>query len=165
MIFTPGHAVIIGVGSDLPNTVDDAKGLASILCDQERCAYPPDQVRTLTEHGADRNKVLGAIEELAARADNESTAVVYYSGHGTFVTHQAQKQYFLLPFDHKLDDLASTAISDSEFAAVLQKIKARKLLLLLDCCHAAGLDQTKAPGAALEKAPISTPGSGGACCR
>ena len=33
-------------------------------------------------------------------------------------------------------------------------MKARKLLLLLDCCHAAGLDQRKAPGAMLEKAPI-----------
>jgi hypothetical protein len=154
MIFALGHAVVIGVGADLPNTVDDAKALATILRDPERCAYPPDQVRVLTQDGADRGKVLTALEELVARADSESTAIVYYSGHGYFVTAQAQREYFLLPFGHDMDDLAGTAISDAAFAAVLGRMKAKKLLLLLDCCHAAGLDQKKAPGATLEKGPI-----------
>jgi hypothetical protein len=39
--FTQGHALIVGVGGaeDLPNTVDDAKGIADILKD-------PDAART-----------------------------------------------------------------------------------------------------------------------
>lgn len=154
MIFSPGHALFIGVGADLPNTVDDAKALANILRDPERCAYPPDQVRVLTEDGADRGKVLTALEELVARADSELTTIVYYSGHGYFVTAGAKKEYFLLPYGHHLGDLAGTAISDAEFAGVLGRLKAKKVLLLLDCCHAAGLDRQKAPGATLEKGPI-----------
>jgi hypothetical protein len=37
--FTQGHALIVGVGGaqDLPYTVDDAKGIASILGDPGRC--------------------------------------------------------------------------------------------------------------------------------
>lgn len=46
--FVHGHALVVGVGADLPNTVDDAIGLASILCDPERCAYPAEQVKLLT---------------------------------------------------------------------------------------------------------------------
>ena len=36
----------MGMGSeeDLPNTLDDARGLAEILKDPGRCAYPADQV-------------------------------------------------------------------------------------------------------------------------
>jgi CHASE2 domain-containing sensor protein len=37
------YACVIGVGADLPNTVQDAQGIADILGDPERCAYPPEQ--------------------------------------------------------------------------------------------------------------------------
>ncbi len=43
-IFPSGRTLIVGVGADLPNTVDDAQGLAEILRDPERCAYPAEQV-------------------------------------------------------------------------------------------------------------------------
>ncbi len=55
--FVNGHAVIVGVGSDLPTTVQDAKGLGNILCDPQRCAYPTDQVRILTEEASTREQV------------------------------------------------------------------------------------------------------------
>jgi len=41
--FQSGHALLIGVGADLPFTVNDARGIADILEDPERCAYPPGQ--------------------------------------------------------------------------------------------------------------------------
>lgn len=37
-LFTHGHALLIGVGGDLPNTETDAAGLAEIFTDPERCA-------------------------------------------------------------------------------------------------------------------------------
>ncbi|MBK8431290.1 MAG: hypothetical protein IPL28_08370 [Chloroflexi bacterium] len=49
--FTKGHAVLIGVGADLPNTVDDANGLADILKDPSRCAYLANQVQLLSGNG------------------------------------------------------------------------------------------------------------------
>lgn len=155
MIFSAGHAVIVGAGtSDLPNTVDDAKALADILRDPERCAYPAQQVKVLVTDGAARTGVLAALEDLSSQADAQSTVVIYYSGHGYFVEAGGHKEYFLLPFGYKLNDLTNTAISDTEFAAALSKIKCKKMLLLLDCCHAAGFDRTKAPGVQLEKGAI-----------
>ncbi len=37
-----GHALIIGVGADLPNTVDDAIALVDTLNASARCGYPPN---------------------------------------------------------------------------------------------------------------------------
>ncbi len=42
--FTPGYAVVIGVGADLPVTVEDAAAVADLLRDPSRCAYPAEQV-------------------------------------------------------------------------------------------------------------------------
>ena len=40
--FERGYALVVGVGADLPSTVDDARGLADILKDPARSAYPLD---------------------------------------------------------------------------------------------------------------------------
>jgi hypothetical protein len=55
LLFTQGHACIVGVGSDLPNTVQDAEKIAALLTDPERCAYPPEQVQLLTGTQATRS--------------------------------------------------------------------------------------------------------------
>jgi hypothetical protein len=81
-VFTQGHAVIIGVGADLSNTIDDAIGLANILKNPGRCAYPANQVQLLSDKGATRSHILDALEKLAATATPESNAIVYFSGHG-----------------------------------------------------------------------------------
>ena len=81
-VFDQGHALVVGVGADLPNTVDDATGLAGILRDPARCAYPADQVHLLTGEDATRERILSALDVLARSANSGSTVVVYYSGHG-----------------------------------------------------------------------------------
>jgi hypothetical protein len=153
MNFSAGHAVVVGVGSsDLPNTADDAKALADILRDPEHCAYPSDQVQILINGDAARENVLRALANLAKRADSESTVIVYYSGHGCFFNVGAQQEYFLLTFGYDLNYLASTAVSDTQFAAALAKIECKKMLLVLDCCHPKGLDLTNVPSVGLKGA-------------
>ena len=40
-IFDQGYALVVGVGADLPNTVDDAVGLVDILKDPARLSIRP----------------------------------------------------------------------------------------------------------------------------
>jgi hypothetical protein len=152
--FEAGRALLVGAGADLPNTVDDAQGLAEILKDPDRCAYQPDQVELLTGEAANRSGILASLDKLAKRADDKSTVVIYFSGHGYHVKSTVGKTYFLMPFGYNIDDLGETAISGSEFVDKLKAIKAQKLLLLLDCCHAGGMTDLKAPGLQLAKAPL-----------
>lgn len=153
-IFSEGRALIVGVGADLPNTVDDAQGLAGILKDPERCAYPAEQVELLTGESAGRSGMLAGLDRLAKRADEKSTVLIYFSGHGYHVKSSIGEAYYLMPFGYNVDQLRDTAISGLEFADKLKAIKAQKLLLLLDCCHAGGLTDLKAPGLQFAKAPL-----------
>lgn len=149
--FTHGHALVIGMGADLPVTVEDARGVAALLADAGRCAYPPGQVRLLTGPAARRGDVLAALDDLAMRAsaDPDATAVVYFSGHGV-----ETPGYYFLPYGYDMADLPGTAITAVEFTERLRAIQARKLLVLLDCCHAGGIGEAKdAPGLPFPKSP------------
>jgi hypothetical protein len=149
--FEQGHACVIGIGGDLPSTVGDAKGLAKILTDPERCAYPEHQVHLLTSAEATRSNIITALETLANTTNHESTVLIYFSGHGYQVTKPI-KSYYLMPHGHSTEDLAETAISGSEFTDLLREIPAQKLLVVLDCCHAGGLSDIS--GFQIAKAPL-----------
>lgn len=148
-IFEHGYALLIGVGADLPVTVQDATGLRNILVDSERCAYRPAQVKLLTQEQATRQGILEGLDWIAAQTRNnpEATVVVYFSGHGGFIP-----AYHLVPFGYDPADLAKTAVSGAEFTDKLRAIQAEKLLVLLDCCHAGGMAEIKAPG--FQKSPV-----------
>jgi uncharacterized caspase-like protein len=143
--FSSGHALIIGVGGDLPNTVDDAKGLADILKDPARCGYPSEQVTLLTSQSANRSEILNALDRLAKNADENSTAIIYFSGHGYKTVSTSGDLYYLIPYGYDINKLNQTAISSSEFVDKIKAICAKKMLLLLDCCHAGGFSDLKAP--------------------
>ncbi|RLT38984.1 MAG: caspase family protein [Chloroflexi bacterium] len=156
--FAQGHALLIGVGADLPNTIADAEELHSFLIAPDRCAYPPAQVQLLTGEGATRSHILTALDKLAQASTPESTVVVYYSGHGYQVeTKDVSTTHYLLPYGYQQGTLQKSAISGAELLQKLQAIPAQKLLLLLDCCHAGGLDDlpaAKSPALEFTKAPL-----------
>lgn len=136
--FSHGYAVVVGVGADLPATMQDAQALAAILADDSRGAYPPDQVRLLTGPQARRDEMLAALAWLADCAGPEDTALVYFSGHGV-----ETPDYYLAPYGFEWDDLAATAISGAEFTDLLGQVRAGRLIVLLDCCHAGGQAEPK----------------------
>lgn len=151
MLFGHGHALFISAGGDLPITITDAQGLADLVCDRERCAYPPAQVQVLTGPQATRNRILASLDHLARTTDSESTVLVSFAGHGYRVASTLGQASYLLPSGYDLDRLYQTAISGNEFTARLRAIPARQLVLLFDCCHAGdigvarGIELTKAP--------------------
>src|SRR5205807_10359115 len=53
---------------------------------------------------------------------------------------------YLLPVDTVYpgdEDLDRTAVSGDEFTAALRAIRARKVLVIFDCCHAGGVGQDR----------------------
>jgi hypothetical protein len=138
-IFTQGYALIVGVGADLKCTVDDANGLAEILKDEERCAYPARQVQLLTETKANRTGILTALDELAKTTEQDATVVIYFSGHG----YIQGTSYYLIPHDCTKQNFPDTAITGAEFAAKIVAIPAKKKVILLDCCYAGGVGDVK----------------------
>jgi hypothetical protein len=152
------RALVIGVGADLPCTVQDANGIGKYLTDPQRCGFKPSNVAVLTEAKAHAKAVLAALDDLAKEAVPESTVIVYFSGHG--YTRQDENTgdtgYWLMPFGYDLNKLKDSAISGRVFSQKLAAIQAKRLLLVLDCCHAGGITETKTktPGASFAKSAM-----------
>lgn len=149
--FVHGYALLVGVGQctdptlSLPVTVKDMQALRQILIDPNLCAYPNNDqhVRLLHDQGATRQAILEGLTWLSAQAtaDPEATIIVYYSGHGWLET--TSDRYYLIPHDFDAYDWRDTALSADDFNQALHQIPAKRLLVILDCCHAAGMATAK----------------------
>ena len=151
--FSHGYALLIGVGQalyprwSLPVTVRDVQALKRVLVDPNLCAYPDDadHIRLLRDDGATRSAILDGLAWLKDRAaaDKDATAVVYFSGHG-WLAHD-QKRYYLIPHDVEPFDIPHSALPAEAFTAGLDAIPARRLLVFVDSCHAAGMAKDAPP--------------------
>ena len=147
--FPHGYALLIGVGASaytpwsLPVTVKDVQALRAVLTDPTLCGYPADHIRLLHDAGATRQAILDGLGWLARQvaADGDATAVVYFSGHGWL--NEATGRYYLIPHDVEPFNLAGSALAAETFTEALRKVSARRLLVLMDCCHAAGMATAK----------------------
>jgi len=148
------HALIVGIADyanirKLPK-VRDAEDLAAALVDVELCGYDPKNVTILLDEEATQAKIRAALGTLKDRCDGDSTVFLYFSGHGGQVKAGANQGQYLLPVEVVYpgdDDLARTAISGSEFTAALKAVKAKRLTVVLDCCHAGGIGEPRDLGA------------------
>lgn len=141
-----GYAVIVGVGPILDDpeemncTVRDAQGMDELLTDPDRCAFPPDNVECLVKRHAFRRNIMKKLNWLVDNADEHATVIIYFSCHGGVSDDGLLT--FLAPYDFKVDN-ADTMITGKELRDIVDRIKAQKILLLLDCCHASGVRFSK----------------------
>ncbi len=165
--FNHGYALLCGIGESaipdwsLPTTVKDIKALHKVLVDPDFCAYPddPEHIRLLHDEGATRSAILDGLKWLKDQAavDSEATVIVYYSGHGWL--DERYNRYYLIQHDienSNADKLAKSALSAEDFTNALRQIQAKRLLVIIDSCHAAGMATAKGenlPNSFVQKAP------------
>lgn len=155
--FAHGYALLIGVGADLAVTVQDATALHNLLINPLCAGYPPSQVALLTETDAHREQILAAFDRLTRQVENDpdATVIIYFSGHGgKFHLPGQSPEYCLVPYGYDPGRRHETALSDQEFTARIEAIKARKLVVFLDCCHAGGVPALKDANVTFEKSPV-----------
>jgi hypothetical protein len=94
----------------LPAVAADARALRDVLVHPARCGYAPDKLRLLTRRREHPQGVFDALDwladELAAIPDGDSTAILYFSGHG----HVEGDEHYLIPYDLNLRRMRSSAI-------------------------------------------------------
>lgn len=144
--FENGYALLIAVnenqmpGYALPTVAKDAAALEAVLVHPERCAYPKDNVRLLQGAQSSRDGIQAGLawlkQKLAADTSDNATALIYYSGHGA--RNATTETYYLLPYDMGTP-VTQTAIAATDFAAQIDAVRPRRLLVILDCCHAGGM--------------------------
>ena len=129
----------------LPDVKKDIDALRQVLVNPERCAYDPEHVKVIARRlSATRQNILDGLEwlqnQIAADASDNSTAVIYYSGHGWRDTETNPPTYYLVPCDVRKDKLRGTALRAEDFAEAVAAVQPQRLLVILDCCHAGGID-------------------------
>jgi hypothetical protein len=149
--FPHGYALLVGVGTTayspwaLPVTVKDVQAVRKVLTDPTLCGYPDDDthVRLRHDQSATRAAMLDGLAWLKAQAasDPEATVVVFYSGHG-WLDH-ASGHYYLIPYDTKPHNIPASALAGEDFTKALREVKARRLLVIIDSCHAQGMATSK----------------------
>ncbi len=147
------YGLVVGIANyqnvnPLPTTVlKDAQDVYNLFVDAQQGGYARDNVRLLLDGQATNQALREVMAWLALQCDSDSTVFIYVSSHGGRVEMNAQAVEFLLPVDVRYDSLQAlqqSAISGDEFTRLLNDIPARKKLVLLDCCHSAGIGQPKA---------------------
>jgi hypothetical protein len=147
--FEQGHGVIIGIANypmvnPLPETIlNDARDLRDLLTDSARCGYLCNNVTQLLDDEATGDAIRAALESLAQSINSQSTAIVYFSGHGAHDPAGGDTGQYILPYDCDPTDLPGTAIAGDEMTALLREIKAGRLLVLFDSCHSGGAGDPK----------------------
>lgn len=151
------YSLVVGIANyqwlnPLPPTVlNDSQAIHGALVDASLCAYPASHVTLLLDDEATQETLRRSLGDLATKATVDSTVLIYISSHGARLEGGAYAGEYLLPVDARYDSgetLAQTAISGAEFSAALRAIPARKLVVILDCCHAGGLGEPKDPSSA-----------------
>jgi hypothetical protein len=95
--YPQGHALLIGVANyqnviSLPTAIlNDAVDVAETLSSMQYCGYPQANVVTLLDGAATRAAVLKGLAGSAARTTQDSTACVFFSGHGGIVDNNGQE--------------------------------------------------------------------------
>ncbi len=160
-LFEHGYAVVIGVDQNqirelvLAPVAGDVRAIHEVLTHPERCALPADNVRFLSGTEATKANILAALAWLrdAAAADPQATAILYYSGHGA----TDKGQYYLIPFDVQYGSILTAAIKAEEFNDLIRNNPAKRLLVMLDCCHAGGIGSEESGLESLETATEELP--------
>jgi hypothetical protein len=143
MTFANGRAVLIGVSEysnvptlDVPHTANDVAEVAAALRDKYLGGYPEAQVQVVVGVKATRQGVLDVLDVLVAASGTEDTAFLFYSRHGEY---DAQGGYHLLTQDVELDAtqkiVAGTGVAANELTERLNRLRARRAVLIFNACH------------------------------
>jgi metacaspase-1 len=143
-MFSQGRAILIGVDKyhshylpGLPAAVNDVKAIESILTDQNYCGYQSENVKVLIGSHANLVNIRKTFKDI--NSDEHTTLFIYFSGHVGRIWENNRWQVYLCPQDANPNDLENTALSGEEFLALLNHILAKKIIVILDACHAGGI--------------------------
>jgi len=160
------YGLVVGVGSyqdeKIPRlrfTAADAESFYKQLVDPQRSGFERDHVRLLLNEQATRRSIEKAIGGwLFQNATSDSTVIVFFAGHGALESDRTGNERdglskYLLPWDTDSEDLFSSALSNSRFQELLNTIKAQRLVVFLDACHAGGVSKAGARDVSIVEGP------------
>jgi uncharacterized caspase-like protein len=142
-------AVIIGISqykdtriAPLRYAAADARSFHDWIVSPNGGRYAPSMVNMLLDAKATGANIKKALFEWLAQAIEEDTVTIYFAGHGSPQSPDHPENLFLLPYDTQYDSVPTTGFPMWDIETALKRfIKARKVIVITDACHAGGVGQ------------------------
>jgi hypothetical protein len=115
---------------------DDAQGIFDLMVDPECGVFPRENVHLLLHDNATSQNIRREVGQLRNTVGPDDTMWIYFAGHGIV----QDKRLYWIAYDTDVDNVYGTGFCFSDF---LQDIQSNRLLVLLDCCHAAAASLQK----------------------
>jgi len=128
---------------DLKYAHSDARAFADFLLSPEGGAFPADRMRILLNSQATVSEVRVAIGDFLARSLEDDLVILFFAGHGT-PDPMNTKNLYLLCHDTQPGKYYGTALPMWEIDVALSRtIKSKKVFVIADACHSAGVGDTR----------------------
>ena len=118
--------------------VADARGIVELLApDRGGGLYGAVDAVLLTDEQATRANIKRAMDEMAARTNENDVGLIFLAGHGALY----DRRYFFIPYDirgRQEADWYASSITDKDIAAFVKKLPSR-LFVAMDTCFSGGL--------------------------
>ena len=151
-MFENAYAVIVGLNkyedSEIPTLAyadADARAFCQFLV--EKMGFNKDNIRLLINEEATKRSIESSISKwLYQNVDEKSLVIIFFTGHGGLETDHTGIEKdgvvkYLLPYDAKLDDLFTSAVSNRRFDEILLTINLDKMVIFLDSCYSGGISK------------------------
>lgn len=112
----------------------DAKDLHAFFTAQFSGRIPADQFKLLTNEQATRGNVIRAVSEVLRLAQPEDLVILSLALHG--LPDMSGHDLYFLAYDADANHPEDRGLSQDDLYKQIRRSKARKIVLLLDACHA-----------------------------
>jgi hypothetical protein len=141
-------ALVVGIAKfqnprlNLKYTRNDAQSVSDLLRDPVYGRFRGDHVRLIADQDATTVNIRAGLNWLARSAGADDLAVIYVATHGTAREQDIANVNYIVAYNtdvESLDGLYSTAVPMEEITNVVRtRIKALKVVVILDTCHSQG---------------------------
>ena len=122
---------------------DDAESFYNWLVSPKGGKYAPSNVKLLLNKNATNRNFKSALFVWLKKALEEDMVTIYFAGHGSPESPDSPNNLFLLPYDTQYDNIAATGFPMWDIGTALDRfIKAKKVVIIADACHAGGIGQS-----------------------
>ena len=119
---------------ELRAAVGDAKNLSRAFGENSSKLFGNIEIKEVLDKQATRAGILAGLAWLKSKATPADVSVFFFAGHG----HRTMEEFYLVPQDGNVDDLARTGVSRTEIKRHMQTLPG-KVLVLLDACHSGAI--------------------------
>lgn len=116
----------------------DAEILVGALRARGGQVFQKIDVKLLQDRQATRRSILEGLNWLGSVMTPRDVAIVYFSGHGA---RDQEGNFYLVPVDANLSDLASSGVSGDQLKSALVEMPGR-VMLILDACHSGAANES-----------------------